>query len=63
MYNAYFGVYSSQFVVERNVDNSIKWEGFPLGLSSVGFGRWYCTASQWKPLPPRPLNDSADPWR
>jgi hypothetical protein len=64
VYNPYFGVYSSEFTVEREhlgdedmrltSDRPIKWEGYPLGLTSTGLGKWYCVATHCRPLPAGP---------
>jgi hypothetical protein len=62
VFNGYFGVYSSQFTVEYDpaddgfplAERRVMWEGYPLGLTNVGLGRWYCVAKLWQPLPPPP---------
>lgn len=60
VWNAYFGVYSSEYHEEYDNDDipiaerKVKWSGYPLGLSNIGFGKWYCVPILWQPLPPPP---------
>lgn len=60
VWNAYFGVYSSEYHEEYDNDDipiaerKVTWRGYPLGLSDIGFGKWYCVPSLWHPLPPPP---------
>lgn len=61
VWNAFFGVYSSEYTEERIRDGDkplseceIKWQGYPLGLTSIGLGKWYCVPTLWQPLPEAP---------
>ena len=61
VWNAFFGVYSSEFTIERVYDCNkalsdcaIKWQGYPLGLTNIGLGKWYCEPTLWQPLPAAP---------
>lgn len=60
VWNAYFGVYSSEYHEEYDNDDipiaerKVTWRGYPLGLSDIGFGKWYCVPSLWQPLPAAP---------
>ncbi len=64
VYNPYFGVYSSEYTVERETSGPddmrpsselpVKWAGYPLGLTNTGFGKWFPTAMQWTTLPTPP---------
>jgi hypothetical protein len=49
VFNEYFGVYSSEYTEDG------PFKGFPLGLTNIGLGKWYCVASMWMPLPAAPL--------
>ena len=64
VYNAFFGVYSSQYTeVRAHVDGVprseqiLMWSGYPLGLTDVGLGAWYCDATAWMPLPDVPKEE------
>ena len=61
VWNAFFGVYSSEYTEERVRDGdkplsecAVKWNGYPLGLTSIGLGKWYCVPTLWQPLPKAP---------
>lgn len=64
VFNSWFGVYSSQYTVEREhlgdddrrrtSERPVKWTGYPLGLTDIGLGRWYCVPTHWMPLPEPP---------
>lgn len=55
VWNGYFGVYSSQYTEERDAAGEIAWSGYPLGLTDIGFGKWYAVASYWRELPAAPM--------
>ena len=61
VWNSYFGVYSSEYVEERELEEGkafsecrLKWSGYPLGIAEGRLGKWYCEPTLWKPLPKFP---------
>lgn len=61
VFNPMVGVYSSEYVEEREDEPGkmfseceLIWSGYPLGVNCGYLGKWYCVATLWRQLPEAP---------